>query len=151
MEEPTVEARPDVQVRYLTDDGPIGGYGNNERDDAVLLGDAPLQKSIVFSPGVFAKEVKPLSFNVPAGLTVFKAKVGLDKDTLPGYEAVVGITRRDGSTVKSLTLRTGEVLDVTEDVTGAGAITIDVSIVKWAPDAINSRPGVVVGNGRFVK
>ncbi|WP_406838499.1 hypothetical protein ACICHK_24070 [Streptomyces sp. AHU1] len=151
VEEPTAEVRTDVQVRYLTDDGPIGGYGNDEREDAVLLGDVPFQKSIVFSPGVFGKEVKPLSFNVPAGLTVFKAKVGLDKDTLPDYEAVVGITRRDGSTVKSLTLRTGEVLDVTEDVTGAGAITIDVSIVKWAPDAINSRPGVVVGDGRFVK
>ncbi|MFG2310365.1 hypothetical protein ACGFS9_17100 [Streptomyces sp. NPDC048566] len=149
-EEPTAAPRPDVRVRYLTDDGPIGGYGNNERSDVAVLGDGPHPKSVVFSPGVFGKEVKPLSFTVPTGLTGFRAKVGLDKDTLPDYVALVAITRRDGSTVTSLTLHGGEVHDVTEDVSDAGLITIDVSIVTWASDAINSRPHVVVGDGRFV-
>ncbi|WP_406007230.1 hypothetical protein OG440_14325 [Streptomyces sp. NBC_00637] len=161
--EPPVESEPDepartaaespsdVRVRYLTDIGPIGGYGNNEREDVSRLGDTPLTKSIVFSPGVFGKEVKALSFNIPTGLTEFKATVGLDGETLPDYVAQVDVKRRDGSTVSSLTLRSGEVHAVSEKVTGAGLITIEVTILEWASDAINSRPHVVVGDGRFVK
>ena len=150
-EETPTESRTEVSVRYLTEIEPIGGYGNNERDEPAELGDVPLTKSIVFSPGVFGKEVKPLSFNVTTGLTGFRATVGLDGDTLPDYVAQVTITRRDGSTVSSLKLRSGEVHNVSEDVSGAGLITVEVSILEWASDAINSRPKVVLGDGRFVK
>ncbi|MFF9484688.1 hypothetical protein [Streptomyces sp. NPDC014676] len=145
------ESRSDVRVRHLTEIGPIGGYGNNVREEASQLGDTPLSRSIVFAPGYFSKTVKPLSFNVPAGLTGFRATVGLDGETLPDYVAHVGIESRDGTTLTSLTLRTGDVYDVSEDVAGAGAVTISVSILEWASDAVNSRPHVVIGDGRFVK
>lgn len=149
--EAAAEARTDVRVRHLTEIGPIGGYGNNVREDSSQLGDTPLTKSIVFAPGVFSKTVKPLTFNVPTGLTRLEATVGLDDETLPDYVAHVGIENRDGTTLTSLTLRTGDVHNVSEDVAGAGAITISVSILEWAPDAVNSRPHVVIGDGRFVK
>ncbi len=145
------EARADVRVRHLTDIGPIGGYGNNERADPSQLGGTPLTESIIFAPGVFNKTVKPLTFNVPTGLTRFEATVGLDDETLPDYVAQVDIKNRDGTTLTSLTLRTGDVHSVSEDVSAAGAITISVSILEWASDAVNSRPHVVIGNGRFVK
>jgi hypothetical protein len=145
------ETRSDVRVRHLTEIGPIGGYGNNVREDASQLGDTPLSRSIVFAPGYFSKTVKPLSFNVPSGLTGFRATVGLDGETLPDYVAHVGIESRDGTTLTSLTLRTGDVYDVSEEVAGAGTVTISVSILEWASDAVNSRPHVVIGDGRFVK
>ncbi|MEU2053396.1 hypothetical protein [Streptomyces bungoensis] len=141
----------DVRLRYLTDVGPIGGYGNNEGKGPSRLGDSVLPQSIEFAPGVFATEVKSLSFNVPSGLTRFQATVGLDQNTLPDYEAHVGIRRRDGTTLADLTLKSGETYPVSEDLGGTNLITIDVEIVHWAKDAINSRPHVVVGNGRFVK
>ncbi|MBT3154657.1 hypothetical protein HTV45_27935 [Streptomyces sp. CHD11] len=145
------EARSDVRVRHLTEIGPIGGYGNNVRKDSSQLGDTPLTKSIVFAPGVFSKTVKPLTFTVPTGLTRFAATVGLDDETLPDYVAHVGIENRDGTTLTSLTLRTGDVHNISENVAGAGAITISVSILEWASDAVNSRPRVVIGDGRFIR
>ncbi|NUV58809.1 hypothetical protein [Streptomyces sp. CAI-85] len=147
----TPEPRSDVRVRYLTEVKPIGGYGNNEQDKPAVLGDTAVPRSIVFALGVFAKELKPLSFNVPTGLTGLRAKVGLDGDTLPEYVAQVSIRARDGSTLSSLTLRSGEVHDVKEDVSGASLITVEVAILEWAPDAINSRPHIVLGDGRFVE
>lgn len=154
IEETAVEPPPDAtlapQLRYLTDIEPIGGYGNFTSEDSAQLNETVLSESIVFSPGVFNKNLKDLTFNIPAGLDKFEATLGLRDDTLPGYIAHVDIRRRDGSTVANVTLRVGEVHNVTENVGGAGAITIKVSVVEWDPDAVNSRPRIVVGDGRFV-
>ncbi|MBV2357348.1 hypothetical protein KUM39_23745 [Streptomyces sp. J2-1] len=140
-----------LRVKYLTDDGPIGGYHNNEGETATRLGDSPLPESIVFSPGVFAKDVTPLSFNVPSGMTRFRATVGLDARTLPGYVGYVSVTRRDGTTLAARTLRSGVPQSVDESLAGTDLVTIEVKILEWAPDAVNSRPHIVVGDGRFTK
>jgi hypothetical protein len=100
---------------------------------------------------VFAKDLTPLSFNVPPGLTQFTAKVALDRNTVPGFTAHVGIKRGDGTTLADVTVSGREVQDVTESLAGTGVITVEVEITQWAPDAVNNRPHVVLGDGRFLK
>lgn len=150
QEGPGQDVTASAQVRYLTDVDPIGGYGNWTREDVAVVAENVLSQSIVFAPSLFSQAPKKLAFKVPSGLGGFRATIGLDDETLPGYVAQVLITRQDGSTVAGRTLRPGEPFEVTESVAGAGTITITLSIVEWASDAVNSRPHVVVGDGRFV-
>jgi hypothetical protein len=148
---PTDTSLSGPAVQYLTQDGPIGGYGNNKKKDSAQLSDGFYSESIIFSPSVHSKYLKPLSFNIPSGLNKFQARVGLDTETMPDYVAQVKITDRNGSTIKTLTLRSGESHEVNEDVSGAGLVTIAASVIRWSDDAINNRPHIVVGDGRFTK
>ncbi|MFF2534484.1 hypothetical protein [Streptomyces cyaneofuscatus] len=144
-------APPIPTVQYLTQDGPIGGYGNGIREDSAQLSDGFYDQSIVFSPKLLNKYVKQLSFNVPSGLNKFQAMVGLDTDTMPDYVAQVKITDRSGATIKTLTLHSGESYEVNEDISNTNLITISASVVRWSDDAINNRPRIVVGDGRFTQ
>lgn len=148
-EKPAANAETQIALRYLTDIGPIGGYGNNEGAGVATMGGAAFTESITFAPGAFNKTVKDLSFNVPTGLGKFKAAVGLSDKTLPDYVAQIDITRRDGSSIASRTLRAGEAQQIEESVASAGSITVKVTVTVWASDAINSRPQIVLGDGLF--
>ncbi|MFE1887233.1 hypothetical protein [Streptomyces microflavus] len=142
---------PDPAVQYLTQDGPIGGYGNNKRKDSAQLSDGFYDQSIVFSPSVHSKNLQPLSFNVSPGLKKFQATVGLDTETMPDYVAQVKITDRNGATIKTLTLRSGQSYEVNEDISNTNLITIAASVTRWSNNAINHRPHIVVGDGRFTQ
>ncbi|WP_394620113.1 hypothetical protein JNUCC0626_13705 [Lentzea sp. JNUCC 0626] len=151
QDKPTVNAEPQVALRYLTDIGPIGGYGNFESAGVATIAGVAYTKSVTFSPGVFNKTVKDLSFTVPSGLGRFKATVGLNDNTLPDYVAQIDIMRRDGSSVARKTLRAGESQQIDESVASAGIITVRVAVTVWAADAVNNRPHIVLGDGQFVR
>ncbi|WP_354401176.1 hypothetical protein [Streptomyces sp. PvR018] len=138
-------------MQYLTQDGPIGGYGNNKRKDSAQLSDGFYEQSIVFSPSVHSQNLQPLSFNVPPGLNKFQAVMGLDTNTMPDYVAQVKITDRNGATIKKLTLQSGESYEVNENISDTNLITISASVVRWSDDAISNRPRIVVGDGRFTQ
>ncbi|MET0234403.1 MAG: hypothetical protein ABW224_07175 [Kibdelosporangium sp.] len=150
-DKPSANTETQMELRYLTDIGPIGGYGNNEGAGVATMGGVAFTESITFAPGTFNKTVKDLSFNIPAGLGMFKATVGLGDKSLPDYVAQIDISRRDGSSIASKTLRAGETQRIDESVAGAGSITVKVTVTTWAADAINSRPQIVLGDGQFTR
>lgn len=142
---------PSPTVQYLTQDGPIGGYGNWRKSGSARLSDGFYDQSVIFSPGVHSNYVLSLSFNVPSGLSKFEAKVGLDTDTMPDYVAQVKIMDRNKSIIKTLTLQSGQTYEVNEDISNTNLVTISASVVRWSDDAIGNRPRIVVGDGRFTQ
>ncbi|MEV0949033.1 hypothetical protein [Promicromonospora sp. NPDC050249] len=142
----------EVSVRYLTDIEPIGGsYGNYADEEVVQMDDKVYSRSIVFTPSYFNSDTKSLDFKVPSGLTTFQADVMLSEDTAPAYTATVEITHSDGSIIDSVTIRYGEVQEVKLGLAGASYITITMSVLEQDSDAMNNRPDIVIGDGRFTK
>jgi hypothetical protein len=152
LDESPSKISTEVSVRYLTDIEPIGGsYGNYADEEVVQMDEKVYSRSIVFTPSYFNTQTKSLDFKVPSGLTTFQADVMLSEGTAPAYTATVEIAHSDGSIIESVTIRYGEVHQVKLSLASASYITITMSVLEEDSDAMNNRPSIVIGDGRFTK
>ncbi|MFP3986772.1 NPCBM/NEW2 domain-containing protein [Streptomyces sp. E11-3] len=140
---------PQQMTHYLSGLDPVGGLGNFKSTGASKMNGTTYANSVRFHPSYFQSNPLSVTYNVPAGTKSLKADVGLDDETLDGYEVHFEVKRNDGSVVFQETLRAGAVHDVDKKVSGVRRITITVKVIARPSDAINNRFRAVVGNGRF--